>query len=68
MSRYAHVPEVGKISKQRHVPKAVHKAGLLRRTMEDSQRRKKENVRKHSAAGAAPAKPARKERLVAELH
>jgi len=56
------------LDRQRHVPKAVHKAALLRRTMEDSQRRKRENVRKHSAPDATPPVPARKERLVAELH
>ena len=67
VARYAHVPEVGRIARQRHVPKAVHKAAELRRTMEDSQRRKKENVRKHSAEGAVVQRPARKERLVAEL-
>jgi len=68
VARYAHVPEVGRLVRQRHVPKAVRKAASLRRTMEDSQRRKKENVRKHSAEGTVETKPARKERLVAELH
>ena len=51
----------------RHVPKAIHKAEQLRRTMEDSQRRKRENVLKHSAPGAAPMPAARKERLVGQL-
>ena len=53
--------------RQRHVPKAIHKASQLRHTMEESQRVKRENVAKHSAAGHVAAQPARKERIVAEL-
>jgi WD repeat and SOF domain-containing protein 1 len=53
--------------RHRHVPKAIHKAGALRRTMEDSQRRKRANTIKHSKPGSVELKPARKERLVAEL-
>ena len=68
VTRYAHVPEVARVSRQRQLPKAVHKARLLRRTMEDSVRRKKENVRKHSAPGSVVDKPARRERIVAEQH
>ncbi len=49
------------------MPKAIHKAGALRRTMEDSQRRKRANTIKHSKPGSVELKPARKERLVAEL-
>ena len=49
------------------MPKAIHKAGALRRTMEESQRRKRANVIKHSKPGSVELKPARKERLVAEL-
>ena len=49
------------------MPKAIHKAEQLRRTMEDSQRRKRENVLKHSGSGAASVPAARKERLVREL-
>jgi len=67
VSRYAHLPEVKRIARHRHVPKAIHKAEQLRRTMEDSQRRKRENVLKHSAPGAAPMPAARKERLLREL-
>ena len=67
VARYAHVPEVKRIARHRHVPKAIHKAGALRRTMEDSQRRKRANTIKHSKPGSVELKPARKERLVAEL-
>ncbi len=49
------------------MPKAIFKAGALRRTMEDSQRRKRGNVIKHSAPDSVVMKPARKERLVAVL-
>ena len=49
------------------MPKAIHKAGELRRTMEESQRRKRSNTIKHSKPGSVEIKPARKERLVAEV-
>jgi hypothetical protein len=54
--------------RQRHVPKAIHKASQLRHTMEESQRVKRDNVAKHSAPGSITTRPARKERIVAELH
>ena len=54
--------------RQRHVPKAIHKASQLRHTMEESQRVKRDNVAKHSAPGTVAVRPARKERIVAELH
>ena len=47
------------------MPKAIHKAGSLRRVQEDSARRKRTNVIKHSTPGSVEIKPARKERLVA---
>ena len=68
VQRYAHVPEVARVARQRQLPKSVHKAHLQRRTMEDSARRKKENVRKHSAPGAVAEKAARRERIIAEQH
>jgi WD repeat and SOF domain-containing protein 1 len=67
VDRYKHVPEVKRISRHRRVPKAIFKAAGLRREMEESQRRKRANVVKHSAPGSVVAKPARKERLVAQV-
>ena len=65
VQRFAHVPEVKRIARHRHVPKAIHKAAALRREMEGSQRRKRDNTIKHSAHGSVQIKPARKERIVA---
>ncbi len=67
VARFAHVPEVKRIARHRHVPKAIHRAGELRRTMEESQRRKRANRVKHATPGSVELKPARKERLVAVL-
>jgi hypothetical protein len=60
-----HLLTCTRVRRHRHVPKAIHRASSLRRTMEDSQRRKRDNVIKHSAPGSVITKPARKERLVA---
>jgi WD repeat and SOF domain-containing protein 1 len=65
--RLAHSVLTRALRRHRHVPKAIFKAGALRRTMEDSQRRKRGNVIKHSAPDSVVMKPARKERLVAVL-
>jgi len=67
VARYKHLPEVGRIVRNRHVPKSILKATKLRRTMEDSERRKTRNRVTHSAPGSVVVKPARKKKIVAEL-
>mmetsp|Transcript_3709 Transcript_3709/g.10168 ORF Transcript_3709/g.10168 Transcript_3709/m.10168 type:complete len:462 (+) Transcript_3709:135-1520(+) len=52
--RYKHVPEVGRIDRQRHVPKPILNASRLRVEMKESRRRKLRNVRAHSKPGAVP--------------
>jgi WD repeat and SOF domain-containing protein 1 len=63
------VPEIKRIARNHHVPKAIHKAQKLRRVMTDSETRKKKRRVEHSAPGAEKKefKPARKERIVAEV-
>lgn len=46
--RYKHMPEVRRIAKHRHVPKAIKKAGEIEHIQKESERRKAENRRKHS--------------------
>ena len=67
--RFKHVPEIKRIARNHHVPKAIHKAQKLRRVMTDSETRKKKRRVEHSAPGAEKKefKPARKERIVAEV-
>lgn len=64
--RHAHVPEVRRISRQRLVPRAIHKAAQKRQAMELAQRRRRENLRRHSKPGDVPHKAARRERIVGQ--
>eukprot|EP00898_Chlorokybus_atmophyticus_P003013 jgi/Chlat1/3712/Chrsp251S00804 len=65
--RYKHLPEVKRIDRHRHVPKAIYKASRLRSDMAESAKKKEQRVRAHSAPGKVPHVPARKKRIVAEL-
>ncbi|KAF7324847.1 WD-REPEATS-REGION domain-containing protein [Mycena kentingensis (nom. inval.)] len=58
--------QVGRIVRNRHVPKAVHQAGKLKRTMLDAQRVKEERRRKHTRAGESKPKAERNKLVVAE--
>nr|POF10982.1 protein sof1 [Quercus suber] len=46
--RYSHMPEIKRISRHRHVPKQVKKAGEIKRVELNSLKRREENERKHS--------------------
>jgi len=52
--RYAHMPEIRRIKRHRHVPKTVKKAGEIKGEELKAIKRKEENVRKHSKAGSMP--------------
>ena len=52
--RYAHMPEIRRIRRHRHVPKTVKKAGEIKAEELKSLRRKEENVRRHSRKGTMP--------------
>ncbi|CCL99389.1 uncharacterized protein FIBRA_01407 [Fibroporia radiculosa] len=58
--------EVGKVQRSRHIPKPVHKAGQLKRTMLEARRVKEERRRKHSRAGENKPKAERKKLVIAE--
>jgi WD repeat and SOF domain-containing protein 1 len=49
--RYAHMPEIRRIKRHRHLPKIVKKAGEIKGEELKSIKRKEENVRKHSKKG-----------------
>lgn len=57
---------VGKVSRSRHLPKPVHKAAELKRTMLDARRVKEERRRKHTRAGESKPKAERKKVVVVE--
>lgn len=67
MKRYHHLPEVKRIKRHRHIPRPIYKAGLLRRTMADAEKRKEDRRRAHSAAGSIPRKSIRKNRIIQEM-
>ena len=67
IERHKHLPEIKRIVRHRHLPSSLYKATKLRKTMEDSQRRKLKNRIAHSAPGSVKVKPARQKKIVAEL-
>ena len=67
LKRYAHIPEVRKIEKHRHVPKPIYKAANLRKTMTEAAKRKEQRRAAHSAPGAVSFQPARKKKIIKEV-
>jgi len=63
--RYAHMPEIRRIKRHRHVPKTVKKAGEIKNLELKSIRRKEENVRKHSKKGSMPRQSEREKMVLA---
>ncbi|KAI5291579.1 rRNA-processing protein sof1 [Ascosphaera aggregata] len=61
--RYAHMPEIKRISRHRHVPKAVKKAGEIKNEEIKAIKRRDENRRKNSKKGTVT-KRAEREKMV----
>lgn len=49
VQRYAHLPEIRRIKKQRHVPKSIKKASEIKSVEEGSIKRREDNRRRHEA-------------------
>ncbi|KAK7050426.1 WD40-repeat-containing domain protein [Favolaschia claudopus] len=64
--RWKHDAAVGRIVRNRHVPKPVHQAAKLKREMLDARRVKEERRRKHTRAGDSKPKADRKKLVVVE--
>lgn len=62
--RYKHMPEIRRISRHRHLPKVLKKAGEIKRIEIDSLKRKEENQRKHSKKGSVPYLSERKRHII----
>ncbi|KAJ3196020.1 rRNA-processing protein sof1 [Irineochytrium annulatum] len=62
--RYKHMPEIKRISKQRHVPKAIITASKTKRTMIESRKKKEDNLRKHSKPGTVAHKSERSKNVL----
>ncbi|KAG5460570.1 MAG: Sof1-like domain-containing protein [Olpidium bornovanus] len=62
--RYKDLPEVKRIARHRHVPKAIYSASKLKRTMLQARAVKEENRRKHSKPGSVPHVAERKKHVL----
>ena len=58
--------EVGRIERQRHLPKGVYTAAKLKRTMLDARSVKEDRRRKHTREGDSKPKAERKKLVIAE--
>lgn len=68
IERYRHVDEVRKIAMKRHVPSHVKFITATKTIMKESQKRKEENVRRHTKPENLPDRiPERKKNIVREL-
>eukprot|EP00899_Mesostigma_viride_P012552 jgi/Mesvir1/21298/Mv21689-RA.1 len=65
--RFKHLPEISRIDRHKHVPKAVYNASKLRATMLESERKKEQRRRAHTKPENIKYTPARKARIVAEV-
>ena len=62
--RYAHMPEIRRIRRHRHLPKPVKKAGEIKKEELAAIKRKEENVRKHSKKGSMPRQSERQKMIL----
>ncbi|CAK7891123.1 protein Sof1p [[Candida] anglica] len=52
--RFKHMPEIRRISRHRHVPIVIKKAGEIKRVETDALKKRQDNARKHSKPGSKP--------------
>ncbi|KAL2003374.1 hypothetical protein VTN02DRAFT_4110 [Thermoascus thermophilus] len=64
IQRYSHMPEIRRIRRHRHLPKAVKKAGEIKREELAALKRREENVRKHSKKGTMPRRSEREKMIL----
>jgi len=62
--RYAHMPEIRRIARHRHVPKQVKKAGEIKGEEVAAVKRREENERRHSRKGLVKRKPEREKMVL----
>lgn len=63
--RYSHMPEIRRIKNHRHVPKAIKKAGEIKREELAAIKRRVDNVRKHTKKGSMPQRAEREKVVLA---
>jgi WD repeat and SOF domain-containing protein 1 len=65
--RFAHMPEIKRISKEKKLPRRIKKAKNIQQIQLESQSRKIENRKRHSAAGSEDLEPERKRSVLKEF-
>ncbi|KAF3007523.1 rRNA-processing protein sof1 [Curvularia kusanoi] len=63
--RYKHMPEIARINRHRHIPKAVKKAGEIKSEELKAIKRKEENERRHTKKGQVRRKAEREKMVLA---
>ncbi|XP_009761693.1 uncharacterized protein LOC107809218 [Nicotiana tabacum] len=66
-NRYKHLAEVKRIVRHRHLPKPIYKATKQVREMTESERRRAERRKAHSAPGSIQNEPLRTSRIIKEI-
>lgn len=64
VQRYAHMPEIRRIRRHRHVPKHVKKAGEIKAEEVGAMKRREENRRKNSRKGKEAGRRSEREKMV----
>lgn len=69
LKRFAHMPEVKRVARSRHVPRGISKAKEATFVQEQKERRKMANIRAHTAKDSKEGvpEPERKKRIIAEV-
>ncbi|KNA15888.1 hypothetical protein SOVF_094180 [Spinacia oleracea] len=67
MKRYKHLEEVKRIVRHRHLPLAIYKAQILRRTIVAAQRKKDDRRRAHSGPSSVQKKPLRQSKIHGQI-
>ncbi|ANB15521.1 Sof1p [Sugiyamaella lignohabitans] len=62
--RFKHMPEIKRIARHRHVPKAIKKASEIKKVELESIKRRQDNMRRHSKKGAVPYEKEREKHIV----
>jgi WD repeat and SOF domain-containing protein 1 len=65
VNRYAHMPEIRRIKRHRHLPKTIKKAGEIKGEEIKAIKRREDNVRRHSKKGTMPRQSERQKMVLA---
>lgn len=64
IKRYAHMPEIRRIKRQRHLPKPIKKAGEIKHEEIAAIKRREENVRKHTSKASLKPRQNEREKMI----